>query len=181
MPDSDDPKALTPQQQQRINTDYTRFLNASTLAACVLAPVIIALPPRKLDLFTFSLCGAFLASSNYQFRERTGNGYFGWMSRPFIEKHERLQQRTAASDGKRLLDEKITVSVKGSVMGPVAREDWKMQRLREEQEKLDEGEGYADMIKDQIWQVWNQEEKKVEDLKGKDDALVTAGKRDEKG
>ena len=31
------------------------------------------------------------------------------------------------------------------------KEDWKAERLKEEQEKLDQGEGYGDMIKDQIW------------------------------
>jgi hypothetical protein len=177
---NDDPKALTPAQQHRLNTDYSHFLNASTLAACVLAPIIIALPPRKLDLFTFSLGGAFLASSNYQLRERTGNGYFGMMSRPFIERHERSQRMEHSEQGKRLLEETAMPSKNGGIMGQATKEDWKLQRLREEQEKLEEGEGYADMIKDQIWQVWNQEEKKVEAIKRKDEEVVAEREQENK-
>ena len=32
---------------------------------------------------------------------------------------------------------------------------WKERRLAEEQEKISQGEGYGDMIMDQIWEVWN--------------------------
>lgn len=39
-------------------------------------------------------------------------------------------------------------------------EGWKERRLREEQEKIVQGEGYGSMIMDQIWEVWNWGKKK---------------------
>lgn len=33
-------------------------------------------------------------------------------------------------------------------------EGWKERRLREEQEALDSGKGYGDLIKEHIWDVW---------------------------
>lgn len=34
-------------------------------------------------------------------------------------------------------------------------EGWKERRVREEREALEEGRGYAGLILDQIWEVWN--------------------------
>lgn len=34
-------------------------------------------------------------------------------------------------------------------------EGWKARREREDMEKLKNGEGYGDIIMDQIWEVWN--------------------------
>lgn len=36
------------------------------------------------------------------------------------------------------------------------RDVWKVQRQREIKEDVEEGKGFADMIMDQIWEVWNQ-------------------------
>ena len=45
-------------------------------------------------------------------------------------------------------------------------EGWKERRLREEQEKINQGEGYGSMIMDQIWEVWNWGDKnKAEEVK----------------
>jgi len=173
-------------QQQRLTTDYGRFLHASTLAGCILAPVLIALPPRKVDLFTFSLSGAFIASANYQVRERTGLGIMGHASKPFIS---RASIRAQVEDDPspiatqhRILEEPAGSSIKSessSILQTKAQDDWKAQRLREEQEKLDQGEGYGSMIADQIWQVWNQGEKNMEEVKEKDEEVVK--EREEKG
>ncbi|KAJ9613198.1 hypothetical protein H2200_003139 [Cladophialophora chaetospira] len=164
-------------QAQRIVRDYSRFLHTSTLATCVLAPILIALPPRKIDLFTFSLSGAFIAAVDYQVKERTSLGIMGHASRRFIlkEPSKRPVQDDVSTQWQqpsRLLEEPSPRVVQTSALQQRAQEDWKQQRLKEEQEKLDQGEGYWDMIKDQVWQVWNQEEKKVEELKEKDEVVV---------
>ncbi|OCT44742.1 hypothetical protein CLCR_06353 [Cladophialophora carrionii] len=170
-------------RRQTIFTDYNRFLHTSTLAACVLAPVLIALPPRKLDLYTFFLSGAFIASVDYQARERAGLGIMGYASRRFMS---REQSRSMGQDGanlvlesSRLLEESSPRLVQSSSLQHKAQEDWKQLRLKEEQEKLDRGEGYWSMIVEQVWHVWNQEEKKVEQLKERDEEVVQA--RKEKG
>lgn len=36
------------------------------------------------------------------------------------------------------------------------RDVWKLQRQKEIKEDVEEGKGFADMIMDQIWEVWNQ-------------------------
>ena len=175
-------------QQQHVFQDYNRFLHASTLAACVLAPVLIALPPRKIDLYTFSLSGAFLASVNYQTKERTGLGIMGHASRRVMltesqNQYDQNNATPAAWGSSRLLEENspfLTGNTGTSMLQQRAQENWKQQRLKEEQEKLDEGEGYWEMIVDQVWQVWNQgEKKKVEELKEQDEEVVK--KRGDKG
>jgi hypothetical protein len=171
-------------RRQTIFSDYNRFLHSSTLAACVLAPVLIALPPRKLDLYTFFLSGAFIASVDYQARERAGLGIMGYASRRFVPREQsRLPGQDDANlvrESSRLLEEPSPRPVQTSTLQRRAQEDWKQQRLKEEQEKLDRGEGYWSMIVDQVWHVWNQEEKQIEQLKKKDEEEV-ARERKEKG
>lgn len=41
-----------------------------------------------------------------------------------------------------------------------SREAWKTQREKEIQDDLDAGKGFADMIIDQVWEVWNWGKKK---------------------
>lgn len=45
-------------------------------------------------------------------------------------------------------------------------ENWREERLRKEREALESGKGYFDLIKDQVWEVWNSDqsdgEKKTE-------------------
>ncbi|KIW64030.1 hypothetical protein PV04_08991 [Phialophora macrospora] len=163
-------------RRQTIFSDYNRFLHTSTLAACVLAPVLIALPPRKLDLYTFFLSGAFIVSVDYQARERAGLGIMGYASRRFMSREQsRLPGQDDANlvrESSRLLEESSPRPVQRSALQQRAQEDWKLQRLKEEQEKLDRGEGYWSMIVEQVWHVWNQEEKQVERLKEKDEEVV---------
>ncbi len=181
----------TLEQQQRVFADYHKFLHTSTLVGCVLIPVLIALPPRKLDLYTFSLTGALFASANHQTKERTGLGILGHVSKPFLQRDRPRGSPVPGSDGMtaareqtRLLDDAPTPLPAerrtGTTLEEQAREawtrgekeGWRQQRLREEQEKLDQGEGYGSMIVDQIWEVWNHGEQKMEEVKEKDEEVV---------
>ena len=56
-------------------------------------------------------------------------------------------------------------------------EGWKERRLKEEQEKIDNGEGYGGMIMDQIWEVWNWGEKKGEKLIEQDQKVLAEQRR----
>ncbi|KAL2444040.1 hypothetical protein ABEF95_014912 [Exophiala dermatitidis] len=169
------------QQRQHITDDYHRFLSTASLATCVLAPVIIALPPRKLDLYSFSLAGTFVISANYQLKERTGRGIVERARMPHIfgmpeqAREIQLRMREAQTrDENRLLEgssSPTTQKKSGSLLEEKAKElwmggeteGWKERRLREEQEKLANGEGYGSMIMDQIWEVWNWGKVKDED------------------
>lgn len=57
-----------------MTTDYHAFLHNASLVMLVAAPVLILLPPRKLDMYTFGLGGAFLLSGNHLLKERSGRG-----------------------------------------------------------------------------------------------------------
>ncbi|OJJ65103.1 hypothetical protein ASPSYDRAFT_140287 [Aspergillus sydowii CBS 593.65] len=66
--------------------DFQRFKNYAAISFLVAAPVLIALPPRKLDHLTVLLTGAFCASANHITRERTGRSIL-----------ERIEDRVARS------------------------------------------------------------------------------------
>ncbi|EXJ75265.1 uncharacterized protein A1O5_01961 [Cladophialophora psammophila CBS 110553] len=190
------------QRQRRLFDDYRSFAHASTLAACFLAPALIAVPPRKLDLYTFSLAGAFVASANYQLRERTGTGFMGHASRRWhfhdrplpplrqgqgqdddagnsVNGYQRIPLEPMVQDAERRNGTStLRDQARGAWTGAQS-EDWKQRRLKEEQEKLEQGEGYGSMIVDQIWEVWNQGEKKAEELKEMDEEVVQ--KRNNRG
>lgn len=90
-------------------------------------------------------------------------------------------------EGRRLLEEEgpRTVKEEGSVLERKAKEiwmggeteGWKERRLKEEQEKIDNGEGYGTMIVDQIKEVWNQGEKKAEEVKVEDERYLKQKRR----
>ncbi|EXJ84817.1 hypothetical protein A1O3_05490 [Capronia epimyces CBS 606.96] len=169
------------QQRQQMTDDYHKFLYAASLTTCVLAPVIISLPPRKLDLYTFSLASAFIVSANYQLKERTGRGFIARIPNPtgMPQRAEELRRKQQEA---RALEESAVLAAqkKGSLLEEKAKElwmggetdGWKERRLREEQEKLENGEGYGSMIMDQIWEVWNWGEKKAEQLEKEDEKVV---------
>lgn len=174
-----------------MTSSFHSFLHNTSIAMLVIAPVLIALPPRKLDLYTFFLGGGFVASANHLIKERTGAGILyqfpGTRLPPMAEEYrERMKDRT------RLLEEPQSSRVppvkhrEAQGLEKVAKdiwmggekEGWKEKRLREEQEKIEQGEGYGSMIMDQIWEVWNQGEKTAEEVKAKDEKVVEERRRE---
>ena len=152
---------------------YHKFVHNTSVAMLFVAPVLIALPPRKLDFYTFTLGGIFAISGNQLLREKNGVGILGLLPGRSME-----ASVVAASQG-RILEEPVKTDpavreiMREARQKPIVREDWKERRLKEEQEKLDQGEGYGGMIMDQIWDVWNWGEKKAEKLENKDKQVVS--------
>jgi hypothetical protein len=189
MASSEDERSVL--ERQQMTDDYHKFLHTASLAGLFIAPVLIALPPRKLDLYTFSLAGAFVVSANYQTKERTGCGLLSHVPTPFglpPRAREIKASQTQAREQQRRLIEETGAPVekkKGSALEEKAKEiwmggeteGWKERRLQEEQKKLAEGEGYGSMIMDQIWEVWNWGEKKGEELKRKDEEVLEEEKK----
>jgi hypothetical protein len=64
-------------QREAMTASYRAFLHNTSLAMLVAAPTLMALPPRKLDLYGLALAGSFVASANYLTQERTGRGLLG--------------------------------------------------------------------------------------------------------
>ena len=136
-----------------MRASYTTFVHNSALAGLIIAPILILLPPRKLDLYTFTLSGTFVISANQLFREKTGVGLLNYVS------GARGQQGDVATSAHRLLEEPIPNSrdTSSSVLEQRAKEmwmgkekDWKEERLKEEQEKFAEGETRGGIIMDQV-------------------------------
>ncbi|KLJ11851.1 hypothetical protein EMPG_12998 [Blastomyces silverae] len=57
--------------------DFEKFKNFASYTFLFAAPVFIALPPRKLDFYTFSLGAAFLVSANRLSSVHTGSSIVG--------------------------------------------------------------------------------------------------------
>jgi hypothetical protein len=186
-------------QREAMTKSYATFLHNTSLTMLFLAPALMALPPRKLDLYTVVLGASFVASANHLTNERTGRGLLGNM--PFAgrqaarekTKAEAFQESYAAEKERRRLLEEPVVVASGAGRQPSAleaaakelwmggeKEGWKEQRLREEQEKISQGEGYGSMIMDQIWEVWNWGEKKGEEIKEKDKEMLFRREQEER-
>lgn len=194
---SDDAERL---HASRMDESYRRFVNGVTLGTLFLAPIMVMLPPRRLNFTSLAWGGAFAAAAVH--REIPAK-----MARPFMDvsmpraarelkeqrEREREAERQAAitAERRRILDAQpgaVAVAVGAEknerepgrsyapkdLLEEKAREiwiggeteDWKERRLREEREKLAQGEGYGSMIVDQIWEVWNWGGKKSEGDKG---------------
>ncbi|CRG83663.1 hypothetical protein PISL3812_01018 [Talaromyces islandicus] len=54
--------------------DFIRFKNFAAWTFVIGAPVLLAMPPRKLDLHSFALTSAFAVSANHLYRERNPAG-----------------------------------------------------------------------------------------------------------
>ncbi|KAF1849365.1 uncharacterized protein K460DRAFT_415743 [Cucurbitaria berberidis CBS 394.84] len=156
---------LALEQQAR----YQRITRNLAIGGIVLCPIIALLPPRKLDLYTFSLGVGFYLSADHLVTLRTGRGLVESLS-PMkavelpTEKAREIQRILAEEreKGRKGL-EKQSEEQKG-VLGKLwmgdEKEGWKERRLEEEKKALEEGKSYTDMIFEQIWDVWNWDKKK---------------------
>jgi hypothetical protein len=156
--------------------DYIRFKHYAAWTLIVASPILIALPPRKLDLYTVALSGSFLVSVNHLVREQTGRGITQTIGERFQHKPSMLQE--LPSERARELQAKLKAAKEAQIrdgeleklrsqdqqrrrglaenlwMGNETA-DWKERRLREEQKAIAEGKGYGDLIMEHIWEVVN--------------------------
>lgn len=140
------------------NAQYVRFKHLASLTFLVTAPILIALPPRKLDVYTIALGTGFVLSANHLTVERTNrsilaNVFPSALPTPTAQAIAASNARAREMEGQR--EKQGLNNIAERVWMGGEKEGWKERRLREERERLAEGEGYGDMIKDQIWEVWN--------------------------
>ncbi|CAO2651944.1 Nn.00g002270.m01.CDS01 [Neocucurbitaria sp. VM-36] len=159
---------LALEQQAR----YQRITRNLAIGGVVLCPIIAILPPRKLDLYTFSLGVGFYLSADHLVTLRTGRGLVQNLSPmravELPTERARETQRILAEErekGRKALEKQG--EEKEREMGVLAKlwmgdekEGWKERRLEEEKKALEEGKSYTDMIFEQIWDVWNWDKKK---------------------
>lgn len=171
----------TPTDTQSIReADYQSFKHYAALTFLVASPILIAIPPRKLDHLTVLLTGAFCISANHITREQTGRSILdrlpsssnkhspGVFRELPSQQAEEIQARLRAArdaqirDGGVTADEMEKLKARQLQEKGVARriwmgsetDGWKERRLQEEQKALAEGKGYGDLIKEYIWDVW---------------------------
>lgn len=157
--------------------DFVRFKRYAALTFLVASPILIALPPRKLDHLTVLLGGAFCVSANHLTHERTGRSIIdrleGRLSRGTgiselpSERAQEIQARLRATREKQLRegglsrDEVERLRARQEQDKGIAErvwmggeeEGWREKRVREEQKALAEGKGYGDLIKEHVWDV----------------------------
>ncbi|KAF4994222.1 rhomboid family membrane [Fusarium heterosporum] len=153
------------------------FIHNSALAGAVILPLAMLLPPRKLDLRFFVLAGAFSLATNQLAYEYTGSSIYSrfgnrmgsMMGTELPEGAQRTQQllrehreREAALRARQGQPAKQTEEDKSGVakalnevwMGGESK-DWREQRAKEHQQKLEEGKGLGDIIIEQVADVWS--------------------------
>jgi hypothetical protein len=165
------PTILTPEQRlaQENAQRYNTILRNVAIGGVVICPMIMLLPPRKLDLYTFSLGLGFYLSADHLCESYYGRGLVTQLS-PFraaadlpTERAREVQKqlREARDEERRKLG-KVENDDKGVLkkiwMGGES-EGWKERRLEEEKRAIEEGKSFSDMIFEQIWDVWNWDKK----------------------
>ncbi|KAJ5758948.1 hypothetical protein N7520_006104 [Penicillium odoratum] len=183
---STQPPQIETQLQRQ--ADFEKFKNYTAYTFLIASPLLIALPPRKLDHLTVLLVGAFAFSANHVTREHTGRSIVERMeariARPRIlnelpsERAQEVQMRLRAAREAQLREggmpadelEKWKALQKQQEQGLAQRvwlggekEGWLERRRQEEQKALEEGKGYGDLISEYVWDVWSWGKKQEEE------------------
>ena len=150
---------------------YNRIVRNLAIGGAIACPIIILLPPRKLDLYTFSLSVGFYLSADHLVTLRTGRGLvqqFAPKTDAMPTDKAREMQRVIREEREkgRIGGEEGEKGLFGRIWMGGEKEGWKERRLEEERRALEEGKGYWDMIGEQIWEVWNWDNKKSGDGDG---------------
>jgi len=163
---------LALEQQER----YQRITRNLAIGGLVICPIIALLPPRKLDLYTFSLGVGFYLSADHLSTLRTGRGLVQnmspWRTVELPTERAREVQRVLREErekSRKALERKEgqDKSILDKLWMGDEEEGWKEKRLEEERRALEEGKGYGEMIIEQIWDVWNWNKKKGKEDDGK--------------
>ncbi|KZZ92373.1 hypothetical protein AAP_03028 [Ascosphaera apis ARSEF 7405] len=158
--------------------EFVKMKRYAAIAFLVATPVLIAMPPRKLDLYTASLCGAFCISANHLTADRTGMSIGEHLTARMMpnalkqlpsERAEEVQAQLRAQREAQMRNPNISVEEyeklkrrneqdKGALeriwMGGES-EDWKRKRMEEEARALQQGKGYWDLITDYFRDAWS--------------------------
>ncbi|EFE42755.1 conserved hypothetical protein [Trichophyton verrucosum HKI 0517] len=165
--------------------DYKRFKLYAAVGIGVAAPILIALPPRKLDVYTAALVTACVASVDYLLTERTGKGILSQMAtlvpaKPTLlndlptKKAEELNERMRIAR----IQEQELERLRGSMLGEEEEEEekpslrksirkfwmgretegWIERRREEERKALAEGKSYSEIMMDYFRDAWRLDE-----------------------
>ncbi|KAF2746218.1 hypothetical protein M011DRAFT_404576 [Sporormia fimetaria CBS 119925] len=158
---------LTPEQRLALE-QYQKTVNLKrnlAIGGLIVCPILIALPPRKLDLYTFGLTLGFTGSAVHLYNHARVSERYALPTESAREARRRKLEadmektRQAQREGRET--EKKRSFLQKLWMGD-EEEGWQERRLAAERKALEEGRGYQGVILDQIWEVWNWGGKKGE-------------------
>jgi hypothetical protein len=162
---------LTPEQRLALEEKQRtqRILRNVAIGGAIACPIIILMPPRKLDLYTFSLGIGFYLSADHLCEHYTGRGFVqqfipATVADPMPTEKAREMQRKIAEErekGRKALGagpEQNSGVLQKLWMGD-EKEGWRERRLEEEKKAMEEGKSFSDMIFEQVWDVWNWDKK----------------------
>lgn len=148
------------------------------LAGIIICPILLFLPPRKLDSYTWALIAGIAVSGNQLTEHYTGRGFpqriqddmaarRAWAARKYeeMEKNAEIKQRNAegmmgkmnmgTGEERKGVMEEIHKRQEEEEARRAKKANWKVERDRREKEAEEEGRGIGDLITDQMWEVWN--------------------------
>lgn len=148
------------------------FLRNAAIAGAVITPLVMLLPPRKMDLRFFVLASTFSLSTDHLANVYTGQSIYSRFqnrigslfdmglpdeakkTQQLIREH---REREAALKNTLYEDKRaggLAKAVEDVWMGGEGK-DWQKKRAEEHQKSLEEGKGLGGIIMDQISDVWN--------------------------
>ncbi|UNI18990.1 hypothetical protein JDV02_005215 [Purpureocillium takamizusanense] len=174
------------------------FIHNVCLAGAVVTPLVMLLPPRKMDVRFFVLFGTFSLCTNQLAYEYTGQSIYGRFGNRVgsvfdsglpdgarrTQQLLREQREREAAEKKRQteLQDKKDGLMKDIWMGG-EDEDWSKKRAEEHRKSFEEGKGLSDIIMEQVMDVWHGSwrggAKKTGDDGVKTTATTTKGDTDE--
>ncbi|TQS35247.1 hypothetical protein Golomagni_04335 [Golovinomyces magnicellulatus] len=179
-----------------------KYIHYTSWACLIGGPIILALPPRKLDLYTLGILIGIFAGANEVSREQTGISMIDRIGQRLARSTAALPPQAVELQQRRLREERERarkiqdvqrISYPDNTLQSTTKQEapadqkkstgfwhkvwmggeddnWREERLRKEREALESGKGYFDLIKDQVWEVWNSDrsdEEKKTDLETK--------------
>ncbi|PSN65836.1 hypothetical protein BS50DRAFT_677179 [Corynespora cassiicola Philippines] len=179
------PPPLTPDQRLALEQKqrYDSIKRNLAIGGVIICPLLIVMPPRKLDLYTLTLGLGFYLAADQLSESYTGKGLvqnisFGGgsgSSAGFFRElpTERAREVQKAIREKEELERRGREALREGGVGKEGeegqgkeefwkkvwmggeKEGWRERRLEEEKKAIEEGKSYTDLIFEQIWDVWN--------------------------
>ncbi|RPA91897.1 hypothetical protein L873DRAFT_1848071 [Choiromyces venosus 120613-1] len=139
---------------------YKSLRYKASLGVLVIAPALILLPPRKMDLFTFGLGASWLYCLG-EFADQHGRDPWRGFKRYKQLEREKLESAAAG----RTSHKGKVVEVNGEL---VKVGGWKGEKIvRDVRPREEEGKSISEIIMEQVWDVWEQKDLNREGGKGK--------------
>ncbi|KAK2000387.1 hypothetical protein LX36DRAFT_572445 [Colletotrichum falcatum] len=180
MSDSTQPAGSSPALPQT-----PPLIHNTAIAASILCPLIMLMPPRRVDWRFFMLTTGFSASTNQLIYDWTGQSIYQRVQSRFARmfptvlpeqaqrtkqllREERMRREGLTEEQMRAIEYKKRNLAQRLWYGSEP-EDWDAKRGAEHAKALAEGKGLSDLILEQVAEVWSSPKKDESKREGGDD------------